>query len=101
MPPLQLPPMGPNFGALLVGTFISLMYVGGPSMSLHRTTLKYTALSSLFGVELHQMYRYTRLFGSDPSYLKYYVSSYQTDSRGVLQCSTSHFRSRFSCEFPM
>lgn len=91
MPPLQLPPMGPNFGALLVGTFISLMYVGRPSMSLYRTMLKCTAISSLFGVELHQMYRYTRLFGSDPSYLKYYVSSHRTNSRGVLKRSTSHF----------
>ncbi|EIW57920.1 uncharacterized protein TRAVEDRAFT_48943 [Trametes versicolor FP-101664 SS1] len=50
--PLQLLPMGPNYGALLVGTFLSLI---------------------LYGVELHQVYRYIRLYGRDHVFLKCYV----------------------------
>ncbi|KAL1949889.1 hypothetical protein VTO73DRAFT_8770 [Trametes versicolor] len=54
LPPLsEFPPIGPNYGALLVGTFLSLI---------------------LYGVELHQLYRYIRLYSTDRSLIKCYVA---------------------------
>lgn len=70
--PLQLLPMGPNYGALLVGTFLSLMCVAIVSDCLFADTNIHL---SLYGVELHQVYRYIRLYGRDHVFLKCYVSS--------------------------
>lgn len=72
LPPLsEFPPIGPNYGALLVGTFLSLMSVRPP---LRCSPFSTQTIYSLYGVELHQVYRYTRLYSTDRGLIKCYVS---------------------------
>lgn len=58
LPLAQTPAIGNTYGAILLGTFLGLMYVS-PRFHASRAWLQYDD-GSLYGVTLHQTYRYVR-----------------------------------------
>ncbi len=70
----QWSPLDKTLGVYLLGTFIGLVYGVSP---LARFTASQLTLSSptgrLYGISLHQMYRYYRLFPSDPRFIRILV----------------------------
>ncbi|KAH9902421.1 hypothetical protein C8Q73DRAFT_785103 [Cubamyces lactineus] len=58
--PPAMPSLGPTYGAVLMGTLVC---------------------SALYGLALHQGYRYYRMYHSDPMLLKLYVSNYRPSQR--------------------
>ena len=69
-----IPALDNTYGCILVGTFIGLMCVF-ISMGMGSWRLWLTLLSSrLYGMTLHQSYRYFRLYPNDTKVLKALVS---------------------------
>lgn len=65
--PIRLPPIDGTSGALLIGTFIGLLYVL-PGQAVVCKTLNKNV--SLLGLILHQAERYARTFPGDSLWIK-------------------------------
>ena len=68
----QVPHLDNTFGAVLIGTFIGLMCVSSASPGDPPLVLMY---HSLYGITLHQSYRYFRMYPADLPILKFLVRS--------------------------
>lgn len=70
---LEAPPAIDNlYGAYLLGTFVSLVYVVS---SFARCTISYPRRHSLYGVSLHQLYLYARTSKTDTALIRSLVSA--------------------------
>ena len=68
---VQVSSIDNSFGALLLGTFFSLMSV---LLQCSQWCLVSLSSVSLYGLVLHQVYRYTRLHPHDYPYIQVLVS---------------------------
>ena len=87
----HIPPIDNTFGALLIGTFIGLMYVVHPSSNIF-TGL--TSSHSQYGWTAHQSYHYFRMYGKDRWVLKTLVRG----PSNTFRPSLTRNRSRVSCK---
>lgn len=70
--PDSIPPFDELYGALLIGTFITLMSVGICCTDKPFDCLL-TSTTRLYGLTVHQTYRYVCLYPSDALVLKFIV----------------------------
>lgn len=66
----DIPTLNSTYGAVLLGTFFGLVYV----LSYTRPSVYLPSASSLYGLAIHQAYRYSRLDFGDSIFTKSYVS---------------------------
>ncbi len=67
----DIPTLNSTYGAVLLGTFFGLMFVSPYTM---RLSVRSPSTSSLYGLAIHQAYRYSRLDFGDSFFTKSYVS---------------------------
>lgn len=74
-PSIQVPSLADSYGALFIGTCVSLVLVVHPLIItvFFLTSDIFLHKNSLYGLIIHQTYRYFRLYPGDPFHLKVLV----------------------------